>query len=1256
MKVSGATVRGTWDGGAPSFGVRGFDARLDLPGVVVGGGKFELGADAATEGIAISLWGTLVPLNVGGFLVFAMKKTGNVTQYAFGIGLDLPAAIPLGPTGLGVYSIAASFGANAAMTPLTPGPGEPPDPLRKLREWTPWDGLAIADGETTIGAGVVIGTVPDGGLTFSALGVLGITVPDLALRLGINAELFRAKRQTMTALKAGGAADPGVGLSLFGGLSTTGSELLIGVEGRYTVPYVVDVRVPVTARFGFDDASAWYLRAGSDEGIGTHPPRPPGPVQATLFKGLGPLETTGWAFLMLSGNGIDQVAGRNVSPRGFAVALGVGFAKTFGVRGVLWASVSSSLVAAIGTMPVMVWAEGRLAGEVGIGPFTLGVDALLQVRVGPDERLDFHLRVCAVVDLWFTTLEGCIELGAIDPSDADPIVPGDEDWPWPRVDLADGLGRLLPDARPLTGHVGADAPAEPPPPAGPAAPTDWASAPIVWTDTTPLLTFPIAPIPSPGVPGENGSSNGGKSGAGRTTFEWRLTALTLEPIDQNGAPAGAAVNLTRSAWQPALGLPADAAAVSCARQLALLTRSRWLPFVHAGPGDGAGDALRGAVGLCGVRFAAGWAWTYGVDARRAPASGDWHVARRGDLGTFSPFTTLARGVGFRIDRPVRETTWGQSSVDWADGPVGYADALPVSVPADGAGEDESFPGAFRTRSPKWVALPYEGGRTTYRIALDEPADAGNLVLAVHLLGYEAAGGPDGLSRHLQATVENDGGGSEPVADIRVERSPAAAASDADALVVLVLPVGRRVTAVSWTLTWAATVDVVGLYARSSADVEAASAAENDRQRSVDADGQDAAPGKDVSRLRTILTPGTRYRLSVALAWTRVTDGGSGAPPTREDGVTRTATWFFRCAPLPPAGTAPITRWKASVASAPLVPWKVDTFSVEYLERYLTGYSVADHERFVFTRDRPSARFRAPHVRALANTYGRDLGLLLKPTDRPDPPLFRITPIEGLHGPLSFPSADPVAAASAEHGCALPPREAETAWPDGLRPSTPYDLSVALPPQGTTATAASPQLRGITFVTSAFAGPEELVTALGFTRETSVGAIAAAAASGHLRVTPAPGLAPGLRADDDEFDAAVTALGLPPLRVADPSPTGARPRGRSSLLWTKRIDGRWALHGLLLEAAEPLVRRDGARMDVTDAVYDQSTSSATTLAIRRRDRTGTRALWLTPTPVVPPADRILRLLVTDRGVPFWMRITVPTAPAFAGSVIVGRSRP
>ncbi|UWF77775.1 hypothetical protein [Microbacterium neungamense] len=1246
VKISGATVRGTWDGGAtPTFGIRGFDARIDLPGVVSGGGRFQLGSTAGGQGIDIALWGTLIPLSVGGFLRFELKTVGGVTMHSFGLGLDLPVAVPLGPTGLGLYSVAASFGSNAALKPL-----DPADPLGSLRRQEPWEGLEVSRGDITIGAGVIIGTVPDAGLTFSALGVLGLTVPDFTLRVGINASLFRTQRLLLADLVRDGAATENT-LSLLGGLSATSAAIDLGIEGRYEIPSVVTVRIPVSGHFPFADHS-WWLNAGSDGDL-SPVKRPPGPLQATVFPGIPALESGGWAFLMIAGNGIPDVAGLGISPTGFSVALGVGFTKTFGVVGVLWARATTSLVAAIGTSPFVVWAQGRLAGEVGIGPFRLGLDALLKIQFVPEQsRLDFHLKVCASVDLWFTTLEGCIELGAIDPAAAPAIVPRDEDWPWPTVVLADGLGRMLP--------VNDDATFTPPQrtsgdgESGIAAPESWAKTPRVWADAIPLLTFPVAPVqkipPSPtgeDLTPENGQNNDGMSGAGKTRFQWAMTALQLHEVKPDGTDV-AEVELSRAAWQPPAGVSATAGAVSTSRQLALLTRNRWLTKVHADGGASAPDEpLRDVAGLCGLKFTAGRSWTYGMDAQRVPGTADdWHVARRSDALSFSPLRSYARGVGFRVPAPVRiERQPRVAGVDWPSGPIAYASSVPTSFPVDGAVEEEEFAGALRLRSPQSVLWDHEGAYLRCRVEFDEPVEAGDLLLRMRLQGKMEHHGIENFAVTARRSFRVEWpGGSEPIDAVEVGPSPAPDAGPGDALVRVTVPAGKGATAIAWGLPWQATVDVLGLHAMATADAAAAAAAEAGRQAAVAADEASTKASADPAAQRTILKPGSSYRITVSLQWERWTDEGTGTI-TRTAGTTRTATWFFRVAPRPPAATGGAPWKEASLLGVPEMTLTVDTFRPEYLERYFLDYSIDDHESFVFTGDRPWARFTAPHLAALAAAYRRDLGLLLGRTDIVEDPIWRHLRLVALSGPLGIPDA--IATAAEEYGCPMPPRSAGIRWPLRLRPRTPYELAVALPRKGTKATRSSPQLHGITFSTSAFPDPEALVASLGFTRSVFAGNIAAAVPTGHLRVTAAPGLASGLLAVDDALEAALAALGLPPLPPLPVPPTGGA--GRSSALWTRAADGGWSVLGILLEASEPLVRDGGRRMDIGDGRV-----AGRDLSIRRRDRSGTRALWLLPQPLRPTAPMRLRIRVTDRGAPFWMRMTLPVEPAFARSAIVGRS--
>jgi hypothetical protein len=1252
VRVSGATVRGTWESGAPRFGIRGFDASLNLPGVVTGGGSLELGSQATVGGIAITLWGALIPLNVGGFLVFGMHPggPGDPTRFEFAIGVDLPAPIPLGPTGLGLFAVAASFGANAAMKELGTV-----DPLGELRAWQPWapDGLRTSSGDVTVGAGVVIGTAPDGGLAFGALGVLGLTVPDFALRIGLNAKLLQVKRARIAELQAGGAAAESPGVTLVGGLSATSTAIDIGIEGRYLFPHVVEIRIPVAAHFPFRDAD-WCLRAGSDRGLGSRVDRAPGPMQATVFPGLGPLESGGWAFVMIAGDGIEDLAGTGVTPKGFAVAVGIGLSKIFGVEGVLWAKVSASLIAAVGTDPFMVWARGQLAGEVGIGPFRLGVDASIEIQIGPGDRLGFHFRVCAVVDLWFTTLEGCIEIGEIDPGAAPPVTPGDDDWPWPDVVLADGLGRMIPGSASLRPHTGAIGN-----PAGPAVPAEWGDAPTAWPDAIPLLTFPIAPVPGAGTPKTAGTLNAGLSGAGTTRFRWTMTELTLQEVTHDGTPVGPPVPLGRSAWQPPAGVDAATAAVSTARQLALLTRSRAITMVHAADGGAGapGEPLRQVAGLCGLRFTAGRAWTYGIDAQRIPGSASadlWYVPSRsgsafglGSLGRV--LGSFARGVPFRVLVPVRVDDNGLSgSLDRPSGPWAWPDPVEVAFPLPGGEvEDESFRGGFRTRSPEVAAWnPEADARTRYEIAFDEPAVSGDLLLRVRLLGFNKESGLDGFVGHARdsALAILKDGSTPAVVEIDHDQSPAAGANDL--IMRISIPDGVEAIGLQWTITWTASVDLLGLYAVCASDAADASAAEADRKEAVDQDAagkQDLVSGSDPGSQRTVLKPGTRYRLAARLQWERLTDHGTGAP-TIELGDERTTTWFFRTAPAAQVVTGGAI-WKGQgVIAATDMMIAIDRFDPHYLERYLDGYSLADHAQFVFTKDRPSATFSAPHIRDLAKAYERDVALLLFHSDRDEPPKWAVASLVGVWTKPRFPLVDVVSGAAQEYGCPVPPRAVEATWPEDLLPSTPYELSVAFPITGKEAQRDTPHVRGITFTTSAFDGPQSLIESLRFTASATPLEIATATASGHLPVATLPpaALADGLLQGDDAFEVVLDALGLPPLRAGGPP--------RSSVLWSK-VDRRWAFRGVMLQATEPLVRDGGKRMDLGRAEL-----GADALTVRRLDRSATRALFLAPGPIELDAPRVLHLEVTDRGAPVHLRLTVPEVPAFAGSAVVGRSRP
>ena len=119
VKVSGATVRVTFDGGpVPDVTLRGLDAGLAVPGVIRGTGRLALAGSAFEAALAVSV----ESIGFDGSAYLRLEPTPAGTMVVLDLDADLPGAIPLGPTGLGLYAIGGTFGFDAAPD-LAAGPG-----------------------------------------------------------------------------------------------------------------------------------------------------------------------------------------------------------------------------------------------------------------------------------------------------------------------------------------------------------------------------------------------------------------------------------------------------------------------------------------------------------------------------------------------------------------------------------------------------------------------------------------------------------------------------------------------------------------------------------------------------------------------------------------------------------------------------------------------------------------------------------------------------------------------------------------------------------------------------------------------------------------------------------------------------------------------------------------------------------------------------------------------------------------------------
>ena len=320
----------------------------------------------------------------------------------------------------------------------------------------------------------------------------------------------------------------------------------------------------------------------------------------------------------------------------------------------------------------------------------------------------------------------------------------------------------------------------------------------------------------------------------------------------------------------------------------------------------------------------------------------------------------------------------------------------------------------------------------------------------------------------------------------------------------------------------------------------------------------------------------------------------------------------------------------------------DSFDPVYLQRYIASWMPADKARFWFLKDPVGVQTLVNHVTDLALIYKHDVKVRVRRTDptkgNPDPFEVQEFPASNLFAAavsVFQPKADQLiyALTSAADSCPYPTPGSTLGGRPELQPLSQYEVFLAFPFQGG---AGGAEIPGVIFSTSRYQNPLELLGALGF---------GAGGLAGDAPVTKIP-VAPGDSTADGAIERAIGQLGLGRWPVAR--------EARSTALWSQNGDA-WELHGILLEAPEPIHRTGtldlinfGGRMLIKSLAsgghpFEQVIRSAS----------GDRLLFLTNTPFVPGAT--LDLGVTLQDVPLETAtvasnatLTCPIAavPAFA----------
>lgn len=1209
IKVSGATIRATLnDDGSIGASIRGLSAGLDIAGAIKGDGALQL----IPGGFSASLSAAIAPLNVSADAGVIYAPPMIVLR----LGVDLPAPIPLANTGFGLIGIGGLVGFSAVPNY---GDAADPDPVLQQLKWTPNDEHSFRQrsGESTFGLFAAVGTLPDLGFTFSAKAGLIISVPDIAVRGALNGKMLQPPVKISDP-----SFPPSPGISFLGFIGVDSQALSFGVLGEVNLRPLLEIRVPLAGHFPFQgDTSDWYVYLGAD-GAPVQG-RSMGPISAVVLPGI--LDSGADAYLMLRGKGIQGWPNGRALPSGplniadgFVICFGFGIQEVFGVKPIVWAELYASIDILIGAKPPTLAGFGKAGGSLNLGPFSLGVEA--QVAFMVREAASFlWAEVTGRIELLFFDVEGTVTISFGDKPEL--VLPAPDLHPLDRLDAAGhragSLGVVTDDTYRTVSALVED----------PRLITDEMR---VWPDAMVSLPFGVAPaihptaaVQFPAVAGPGALPAAGKLGSEMLHYNWRLDGVTLADVtdepDQLNGPGVKPAGQLAARWQT----PRGGGGPTDISELLLFSTgpNLWINrLADAGAGL-SGDPLHQAANLCqqSANPRPGWAIGYlaaeirpGFRLPPDPVSANPLQSRV--EARMRHFGLTLRGLLFPLD-----------GVHTLPEPFSIDPAHLTAWPAPGEIK-RTFEGHLVAPNLRWLdgrplSELLEGGYAfagqQITLTLTEPILRGLLVLVadrklfgireffIGLRVFDDTGAewvqpdlstiPTGETAGLFRAPHN-----QPVGALRIQ-----------------YPVGAALGV--------AGIGGVTLSAQAAAAAEQkAIADEAARQIEAAAAGPKTNPANVVPHQRAILDPGRLYRIDIDMRWageiskqdesgqvvpvkTIGFDDGDetarydpkGGPP----GASTRRSLFFKTTPkpvervTPKYGHAQLGLWLAS---------KQDVFQPEMLQRYLAGYDPAQSEQFRFCDDPLRAHFLQDHVAALAKAYDFDLQVAVQRVDKAGPayasPLL-IAPDWSFATDRAFLSkVDQVRFdAALVSPCKVPTPGATATVNPPLEPEAWYDIHVR-------AKSAKPgfedgKLPGVTFHTSRWRSPQDMLSGLGLV--TAAQPTPAIVVTGDLAVPSPASLAPLVAEGDDQaYQKALLALGL------DGWPVAEAPR--LSRLWFSTDVGGWRFAGLMIESPEP-IHRPG-RFDLEGLGLEMGNAGAPIrFDIRYRDRTGSRLIYLTPTP-------------------------------------------
>lgn len=1224
VRVSGATIRATLeDSGTITATLRGLDASIALAGVIEGEGALEM-RDGG--GFYAKLDVRIVPLNLAADATVLYQPHADSFLLFLQVGVDLPGPIPIANTGLGIYGISGAFGANARPTPPPPAS---PDPIGDQLRWDssdPINAFEFEADELTFGAQAVFGTVSDLGFSFSTRAGLFLSVPDIVVRGALWGKVLSPRM----GVDEKPPFPPEPGASFMGVVVVDAANgVTVGLRGDLSIPVVLHVAIPLGAYFptGAGETDNWYLYLGTDGYTGVTPSdgRGLGPMRAEILPDLITMHAD--AYLMLRGRGIEKWprGGPVTVTDGMVLAFGFSYETTIGLEPIAWADVHASADILLATHPLTLAGFGAVGGSLNLGPFSIGVDAMLSLLAVENTDPYIQAKLCGHIDLLFTEIEGCVEISIN--SKPDLHVPLPDMHPLDNVqhgDIVGDLAFLIDDQYRRIGTLKRSW-------------HDITDAERVWPDTLLHLSFAMTPNLAPGfvsmtgVPPAPAASQfvpistypcgvaAKPVGSDMLRYEWTLTGLALYDVTDDEDGVGALVQGPMSAaWQA--GKDGDIGVRPQAGDLVLLTYQGDL-FLNRLADGGAGlanDPIDNAATACQRReVLASLGWAIGLGATPAGSAFTMPADPISPDPCVSRFTAkLTQYVSLLPNIPLGVASAAQMPPPYdftAASLETFTPQVKVERLFDGALDLGHVTGLSGNAALFTRAVP----SMTATIEPQEAITSGRLWLIME---------PQQVYRAPAIIVVDDRGNDN--------------TWTMDAGATLVLPDNRKAvcfkpTVSGWsktiTMRWAVghNIAVLGLGGITQS-AQAAAAARSAAMTAASAH-QGAATAKQPQQagdtigdgIRAILQPGRTYRLDVAMAWegwlyqqddkgnSTLADHVSNQPQYQPKGgspVDNKRSFFFKTAPKPKPGPAAAVTKIAKYGLADhiaTIRTRRDLFEPEMITRFLLGYTPEQTENARFCDDPVNAHFSAAHVLSLAKVYGYSLQLGVRRVDVPGAdgnPILLAPKWIGLLKPQLLTGTDQRRyKVAAKAPCPMPKPGGTLQAVTPLATQAWYEVYVLA--KSDDAAVHDGRLDGVTFQTSRWRNPQQMLAGIGFKSST-------APATGDIELTETPPLGVGaIDGSDADFEAALDALGLQGWPLAK--------EPRVSLLWLKDAAAStptWKCAGVLVESPEPIDRPGRVELSVLRLV--QQPQPAGVFDIRRSDRTRSRMLWLCSAPFTP----------------------------------------